>query len=123
MSPSKVSNIKWDEFFNVVDGKNRSAKEKHYGIDPATGEQSFPVPIGNQQDVDDAVVSAQKAFEKWSQVPLAERKKMIEKFRDHYLSYADEMTALLEKESGKPVLSFSMLNYSIRTYLTYLTRT
>ena len=31
MSPSKVSTIKWDEFFNIVDGKQRSAKEKHQG--------------------------------------------------------------------------------------------
>jgi acyl-CoA reductase-like NAD-dependent aldehyde dehydrogenase len=37
--------------------------------DPATGEKLWDVPIANQQDVDDAVVSAQKAFEKWSQVP------------------------------------------------------
>ena len=32
MSPSKVSSIKWDEFYNVIDGQNRSGKEKHQGI-------------------------------------------------------------------------------------------
>ena len=114
MSPSKVSNIKWDEFFNTVDGKTRSSKEKHYGTNPATGEQSWAVPIGDQQDVDDDVVSAQKALEKWSQVSLAERKKLIEKVRDHYMSYADEMTALLEKESGKPVRPTPIFSASIQ---------
>lgn len=102
MSPSKVSNIKWDEFSNTVDGKPRGGKEKHHGTNPSTGEQLWPVPIATQQDVDDAVVAAQKAFEKWRDVPLAKRKELLGKFKDLYLSHADEMTELLKQETGKP---------------------
>ena len=103
MSPSKVSQIKWDEFSNVVDGKTRGSKEKHQGTNPATGQKLWEVPIANQQDVDDAVVSAQKAQEKWSQVPFEKRVEAIRKFKDHYLSYADDMITLLKQETGKPV--------------------
>jgi len=103
MSPSKVSTITWDSFHNTVDGKPRNSKEKHRGVNPATGEELWEVPIANQQDVDDAVVSAQKAFESWSQVPMEKRKEQIGKFKEHYLSYVDEMTDLLCAETGKPV--------------------
>lgn len=103
MSPSKVSTIKFDEFSNIVDGKPRGSKEKHQGTNPATGEKLWDVPIANQQDVDDAVVSAQKAFEKWSLVPFEKRVELLKKFKDHYLSYADEMIELMKAETGKPV--------------------
>jgi hypothetical protein len=43
MSPSKVSSIKFDEFYNIVDGKQRSAKNFHNGIDPTTGQKSWDV--------------------------------------------------------------------------------
>ena len=70
--------------------------------DPATREPLWEVPIGTQQDVDEAVVSAQKAFESWSQVPFEKRKEMLAKYKDHYLQHADDMTALLCQETGKP---------------------
>lgn len=95
MSPSKISTITWDSFSNIVDGQLRGGKDKHYGINPATGEKSWPVPIGTQQDVDDAVASAAKAFESWQEVPIEKRKELLQKYCDHYMSYADEMTDLL----------------------------
>jgi len=103
MSPSKVSSISWDTFHNTVDGKPRGGKAKHHGVNPATGEELWEVPIGNQQDIDDAVASAQKAFETWSQVPLEKRKSTLQKFCDLYMSHADEMIDLLCEETGKPV--------------------
>jgi len=102
MSPSKVSEIKWDEFYNIVNGEKRGGKDKHQGINPATREKLWDVPIGTQQDVDEAVEAAQKAFESWSQVPIEKRKELIGKFKDHYMSYSDEMTTLLCAETGKP---------------------
>ena len=61
------------------------------------------MPIGNQQDVDDAVASAQKAFEKYRYTSLEKRKELLQKFSDAYMSHADEMIDLLCKETGKPV--------------------
>ncbi|KAK5111185.1 hypothetical protein LTR85_012234 [Meristemomyces frigidus] len=102
MSPSKVSTISWDTFHNTVDGQPRGGKSKHQGVNPATGEKLWEVPIGNQQDVDDAVQAGQKAFVSWSQTSVEKRKEHIQKFCDHYMSYADEMTDLMCKETGKP---------------------
>lgn len=68
-----------------------------------TGEKLWDCPIATQQDVDDAVVSAQKAFEKWRYTSMAERKKLLKKIKDHYMSHVDEITELLIKETGKPV--------------------
>lgn len=102
MSPSKVSEIKWDDFQNTIDGQPRGSKEKHHGTNPATGEQLWAVPIATQQDVDDAVVSAQKAFEKWRFVPMQERKQKLQKLKEAYMSHVDEITELLKQETGKP---------------------
>lgn len=113
MSPSKVSTIAWDTFHNIVDGKPRDGKAKHHGVNPATGEQLWPVPIGTQQDVDDAVDAAQKAFESWSQVPLEKRKSLIEKFKDHYMAYNDDMIDLMCQETGKPVRICGYSTYAI----------
>ena len=60
------------------------------------------MPIGSQQDVDDAVVAGQKAFESWSQTTMQERKELITKYKDHYMAHSDEMTTLLCQETGKP---------------------
>ncbi|EMC98656.1 hypothetical protein BAUCODRAFT_30926 [Baudoinia panamericana UAMH 10762] len=102
MSPSKVSTITFDSFHNIVDGQQRGGKEKHHGVNPATGEELWEVPVGSQQDVDDAVTSAQKAFESWSQETVERRKELLQKYCDHYMSYSDEMTDLLCAETGKP---------------------
>ncbi|KAJ9629532.1 hypothetical protein H2203_001906 [Taxawa tesnikishii (nom. ined.)] len=102
MSPSKVSTITFDKFYNIVDGQQRGAKEQHNGVNPVNGEKLWDVPIATQKDLDDAVASAEKAFESWSQVPIEKRKEMLQKYCDLYMSYNDEMTDLLVKETGKP---------------------
>jgi len=103
MSPSKVSNISFDTFSNIVDGKQRGAKQSHQGINPVTGEKLWDVPIAVQQDVDDAVASATKAFKTWSREPMEKRKELLQKYCDLYMGYADQFTTLLCKETGKPV--------------------
>lgn len=105
MSPSKVSTLSFDTFSNIVDGQPRSAKSFHQGINPVTGEKLWDVPIATQQDVDDAVKSAEKAFKTWSREPVEKRKELLQKYCDLYMSHSDEMTTLLCKETGKPVCS------------------
>jgi acyl-CoA reductase-like NAD-dependent aldehyde dehydrogenase len=102
MSPSKVSTISFTEFYNIIDGNQRSGKSQHHGINPSTSEELWGVPIGGQQDVDDAVASAEKAFQKYRFVPFEKRKELLQKFCDAYMSHADEMIDLLCKETGKP---------------------
>lgn len=103
MSPGKTATISFDTFSNIVNGKPRSdAKDYHQGINPADGEKLWRVPVATQQDVDDAVEAAQKAFESWSQEKIEKRKDLLQQYQELYLSYKDEFTTLLCKETGKP---------------------
>ena len=95
--------IKWDSFTNTVAGKQVDSENKHYGIDPTTGEKLWPVPIASQQDVDAAVESATKAFEKFRDVPIEKRKELLLKYCDVWNENSEQMINLLCKETGKPV--------------------
>lgn len=103
--------ISWDSFTNIVDGKPRDSENKHYGVNPATGEKLWSVPIANQQDVDDAVASAQKAFESYRFVPIEKRKELLNKFCDAWVQNAEEMINILCKETGKPVRRHQKCHY------------
>jgi acyl-CoA reductase-like NAD-dependent aldehyde dehydrogenase len=103
MSPSKVSTIEFDKFYNIIDGKQRGSDNVHHGINPATGQDNWPVPIGSEKDLNDAVEAAKKAFPTWRDTPLEKRKETLLKFCDHFSQYTDDLTTLLCKETGKPV--------------------
>ncbi|KAF2219480.1 aldehyde dehydrogenase domain-containing protein [Elsinoe ampelina] len=102
MSPGKVSNIEWDKFYNIVDGKNRSGDKFHQGVNPINKQKNADVPIATQQDVDDAVEAGNKAFKSWSQTPIEKRKEYLMQYCEVWGQYVDEMTDLLVKETGKP---------------------
>jgi delta 1-pyrroline-5-carboxylate dehydrogenase len=104
MSPGKTANISFDsDFGNVINGESRTKSENyHQGVNPATGEKLWDVPIANQSDVDEAVASAEKAFKSWSVKPIEERKELLRNFRDLWSGYQEEFTTLLCKETGKP---------------------
>lgn len=53
--------------------------------------------------MDDAVKSAQGAFEVWSKTPWEERQKVMEKIAEAVGKYEDEMAKLVMLEGGKPV--------------------
>lgn len=108
MSPSKVSTISWTEFNNTINGQQRGGKSQHYGVNPTNGEKLWPVPIGTQQDVNEAVEAAQTAFESFRNTTLAERKEMLVKFKDALLAHKDDMTELLCAETGKPVRRYTI---------------
>jgi acyl-CoA reductase-like NAD-dependent aldehyde dehydrogenase len=98
-----MSSIKWDSFTNTVDGKQVGSDKEHHGINPATGEELWAVPIASQKDVDTAVESALKAFETVRGVPIEKRKELLQKYCDVWTANAEEMINLLCKETGKPV--------------------
>lgn len=98
-----MSSIKWDTFTNTVAGKQVGGEKEHHGINPATGEELWAVPIASQQDVDAAVESATKAFETFRFVPLEKRKELLQKYADLWTENSEEMINLLCKETGKPV--------------------
>jgi hypothetical protein len=101
-----IMSIKWDSFTNTVAGKQVSSDNKHQGINPATGEELWAVPIASQQDVDTAVESATIAFKTFRFVTIEKRKELIQKYCDLWTENAEEMVNLLCKETGKPVRQY-----------------
>ncbi|KAH7138598.1 aldehyde dehydrogenase domain-containing protein [Dendryphion nanum] len=102
MSPSKVSSIDFEKFYNIVDGQQRGSKEIHNGVNPTSGENLWDVPIASEQDLNDAVAAAKKAFPAWRDTPIEKRKELLGKFAELFSQHAEEFTTLLCKESGKP---------------------
>lgn len=103
MSPSKTLSIDFEKFYNIIDGKQRGSDKIHHGINPATGQELWDVPIASEQDLNDAVAAGKKAFPAWRDTPIEKRKELLMKFVDLVGQYSDELTTLLCKESGKPV--------------------
>jgi acyl-CoA reductase-like NAD-dependent aldehyde dehydrogenase len=103
MSPSKVSTISFETFHNIIDGKQRGSDDIHHGVNPTSGQDLWDVPIGSEQDLNDAVAAAKKAFPKWRDTPIEKRKELLLKFAELSTQYQEDFTTLLCKESGKPV--------------------
>lgn len=113
MSPSKVSTIEFEKFYNIIDGKQRGSDNIHHGVNPTSGQELWDVPIGTEKDLDDAVAVAKKAFPAWRDTPLEKRKGLLLKFAELVQEYNDDFTTLLCKESGKPVRANSAACASI----------
>lgn len=92
----------FSRFSNIVNGLPRDSKATYHGINPATGEALYNVPCASEQDLDDAVASAQRAFAPWSKTPFEERCRLVKDFAEAFLSYETPMKELLMKETGKP---------------------
>ncbi|EAT81107.2 hypothetical protein SNOG_11399 [Parastagonospora nodorum SN15] len=102
MSPGKVSTLDFEKFYNIVDGKQRGSDKIHRGINPATGQELWDVPIASEQDLNDAVAAAKKAFPAWRDTPIEKRKELLGKVAESFQAHHDEFVSLLCKESGKP---------------------
>ncbi len=68
---------------------------------PATGEVQAEVLLASQGVVDEAVRSASKAFETWSDESLAARSKVMFAFREIVNSRAGELAEIISDEHGK----------------------
>ncbi|MDR1187867.1 MAG: CoA-acylating methylmalonate-semialdehyde dehydrogenase [Bifidobacteriaceae bacterium] len=70
-------------------------------LNPATGVVIGRVALGDTPEVDAAVASATIAAEAWSQVSLSKRAQVLFRFRDLLAGAAEELAAMITRESGK----------------------
>jgi acyl-CoA reductase-like NAD-dependent aldehyde dehydrogenase len=63
------------------------------------------VETSTEQEIKDAVAKARKAFIAWSETPLTERCKQITSFIVVSKKRAEEITELIAKETGRPIIS------------------
>lgn len=95
--------IDFDSFFNVIDGKLTKTVAMRCGIDPATEIANAPVPVSTKEDVELAMTSAKKAFEKWSITSVAERRETICALADAMEANLTGFANMLTTEQGRPV--------------------
>ncbi|EOD45112.1 hypothetical protein GTA08_BOTSDO07813 [Neofusicoccum parvum] len=99
MAPS----LDFTKFTNTINGKQTTTDKVRQGINPATLEPLYDVPVATPKDVDDAVEAAQEAFKSWKKTTWEERKKAVAAFADAFMAHKDEFAKLLTKEQGKPI--------------------
>jgi len=84
------------------------AKENLEIINPATEEVIGKLSHARKEDLDLALVAAEKAFENWKNVSAYERSKILRKAADIVRSKADEIATLMTMEQGKPLIEAKM---------------
>lgn len=68
---------------------------------PASGKVIGYVPISTEKELNEAVQTAEKAFETWSKVPVPKRARIMFKYRELLENHSDELAELITLENGK----------------------
>ena len=71
-------------------------------IDSTTEERFASIPAGDAADIDRAVAAAKRAFEGWSELPAADRGKLLRRVADALEARRDELAAVISHEVGMP---------------------
>jgi acyl-CoA reductase-like NAD-dependent aldehyde dehydrogenase len=103
MNGTKNTRVEFEKFHNIVDGLPRSSSDFHHGINPSDGKALWDVPIATENDLDDAVKAAKKAFKTWSKTKWEDRQQIIKNIAEEFMKYEAEMGKLVMLEGGKPV--------------------
>lgn len=92
----------------MIIGGNRVDSRDGATIDvfnPMTLEVIDTVPSATKEDVNEAIICAQKGFEEWSAVPLYKRGAVLKRFAALMAEHQEELAKLLTQEVGKPINS------------------
>ena len=88
---------------NYVNGIFVDSKETIEDINPATSEVIATIPRSNLNDVNEAVLAADKARDNWSSLSLDERRKWLEKIANALETRSEEIAKLESLDTGKPI--------------------
>lgn len=84
-----------------VDSESNSNSNYLENVNPADGRVLSLVPIANEKIVDQAIKSAQDAFQSWSHTTLETRAQILTKIGDLILKYQEELVELECLDTGK----------------------
>src|SRR5699024_3050129 len=92
-------------FTNFVDGK---PVEPQGGcatevLDPATGAPYASAPVSAAEDVEAAMVAADRAFDEWAGATPAQRQLALFRIADELESRIDEVVKVESADTGKPI--------------------
>jgi acyl-CoA reductase-like NAD-dependent aldehyde dehydrogenase len=72
-------------------------------VNASTEEVMGRIPQGTPEDVDRAVAAARRAFETWSQTPIAERAERLRAIAAGLAARSDEIAGTIAQELGMPI--------------------
>ena len=72
-------------------------------LNPATEEILAECPTASEDQLNEAVTTAQTAFEKWKETSLDERRAKLGEIADIIDAHSDELARSLTQEEGKPL--------------------
>lgn len=107
----------FETFRNLIAGELSGTAKTIRAVNPSNEEELAEVPVSTQEDVDRAVESAKAAFPSWSALSQDERAEYLSKFADAVDANAQELSALLGKETGKPRQAAGMEVFILTTQL------
>ncbi|KAJ4345224.1 uncharacterized protein N0V89_011353 [Didymosphaeria variabile] len=90
-------------FVQIIDGKSVPTEKTRRGINPATLEEKEEVPVATEDNLNQAVEAARKAFRSWSKVSWDKRKNKLLAWADAIEAHKKEFADLLVAEQGKPL--------------------
>ncbi len=77
-------------------------------VNPASGETTGSLLLGDAADVDSAVAAARRAFDAWSGTPLAERRALVARMADIYERRLADMADAICDEMGAPLQQLAL---------------
>lgn len=92
------------KILNYIDGKFVEPATGKFldNFEPSRGEVYSLVPDSGPLDVDRAVAAAQKAFPAWSQTPVAERSRLLNRVADLIHRDLEKLARAESQDNGKP---------------------
>ncbi|XP_046580977.1 2-aminomuconic semialdehyde dehydrogenase-like [Haliotis rubra] len=88
---------------NFINGEFLSTDNYIDSYNPATGDVWAQIPDSGREEVGTAVLAAKQAFTGWSQTPVEERSKIVNRIADILETRIDEFAELESHDQGKPV--------------------
>ena len=80
-----------------------SENEKSEVLNPATGEQVAEIAIARNKEVELAVSTSKTAFKEWKNTSIAQRTKLLYKFRNLVVQNEQQIAELITQEHGKVI--------------------
>ena len=87
----------------LINGQFQSSKTKDWinVLNPATQEIIGQAPCTTAEEIEQAIASANKAFQEWRNTPVPERARLMLRYQALLKQHHDELAEILSKETGK----------------------
>lgn len=103
MTNSPSTSLQKRSFAHLIDGRLQSSDEFFDVINPSSGKAFVQCPSASQEQFEQAVTAARRAFVLWSKTTFDERRSYLSRFADAIQSKLDELATVLTLETGKPL--------------------